>query len=60
MVRRPIRNLHSNLQNPPRVFDVIIDDDGKTYLEVKTGKSLIRIPWNDVVFQVEAIETAAK
>lgn len=58
MIRRQIRNF--TLQKAPRVFDVIIDDDGKTYLEVKIGKSLIKILWNDVVYQVESIEAAAK
>ena len=54
MVKKPIRNLHSEKQTPPRLFDVIVQD-GKVDLEVKTDKNKYEtIPWEDVVYQVEA------
>ncbi len=59
MVKRPIRSLHSNKQNPPRVFDVIVED-GEISLEVKTDKNKYeKIPWEDVVYQVEAAKKIA-
>lgn len=54
MVKKPIRNLHSTKQVPPRFCDVIIEDD-KIFLEKKTDKNKYeKILWDDVVFQVEA------
>jgi len=54
MIKRPIRSLHSDKQNPPRVFDVIVEGDDVN-LEVKTDKNRYeKIPWEDVVYQVEA------
>jgi len=59
MVKKPIRNLHSEKQTPPRLFDVIVQD-GKVDLEVKTDKNKYEtIPWEDVVYQVEAAMQAA-
>lgn len=59
MVKKPIRNLHSEKQNPPRVFDVIIEN-GEVNLEVKTDKNKYeKIPWDDVVYQVEAAKKIA-
>lgn len=54
MIKRPIRNLHSDKQVPPRVFDVIVEDQ-LVSIEVKTDKRKIeKIPWEDVIHQVEA------
>lgn len=59
MVKKPVRNLHSTKQTPPRVFDVIVED-GKVDLEVKTDKNKYEtIPWEDVVYQVEAAKKSA-
>lgn len=59
MVKKPVRNLHSEKQTPPRVFDVIVQN-GKVDLEVKTDKNKYeKIPWEDVVYQVEAAMQAA-
>jgi len=57
MIRKPIRNLHTSMNLPPRFCDVIVDG-GKVYLEQKIGKDkLLIIPWDDVVHQVNvAIE----
>jgi hypothetical protein len=53
MIKKPIRNLHSDKLTPPRFCDVIIDGD-KIYLEQKKDKNIfIKIPWEDVVYQVE-------
>lgn len=52
-IRKPIRNLRSDKDMPPRVFDAVIEGD-KVYLEVKFNrKRFERIPWDDVVYQVE-------
>ena len=59
MVKRAIRNLHSDKPTPPRVFDVIVDK-GKIDLEIKTGRNTYeRISWQDVVYQVEAAKAAS-
>lgn len=57
MVKRPIRNLHSTKPVAPRFCDVVIEND-KIFLEKKTDKKYEKIPWEDVVFQVEAAKTA--
>lgn len=52
--RRQIRNLHDGTENGERVFNAIVDGDEVT-LELKNSKKqLVRIPWNDVVIQVDA------
>lgn len=59
MIKKPIRNLHSEKQNPPRVFDVIVEGI-EVNLEVKTDKNKCeRISWDDVVYQVEAAKKIA-
>lgn len=59
MIKRPIRNIHSSKQNPPRVFDVIVED-GKIIIEIKTEKhGYERILWEDIVYQVEAAKKIA-
>lgn len=60
MIKKAVRNLHSDKPNPPRVFDIIIDGD-KVDLEVKIKKDKIeRIPWEDVLYQVEAAKAVNK
>ncbi len=60
MVKRPIRDLHSDRQMPPRFCDVVIEDD-KIYLEYKKDKNkYVKIPWEDVVYQVEAAKEDSK
>jgi len=54
LIRKPIRDLHSDQLVPPRVFDVIVDGECVA-LEVKVDKKkFVTIPWKDVVYQVEA------
>lgn len=57
MVKRPIRDLHSNKPIPPRFCDVIVEGD-KIFLEKKSDRNKYeKIPWEDVVYQVEAAKT---
>ena len=54
MVKKPIRNLHSTKPVQPRFCDVIVEGD-KIFLEKKIDKNRYeKIPWEDVVSQVEA------
>lgn len=54
----PIRNLHSDKQVSPRFCDVVIDN-GKVFLEKKTYKNKYeKIPWEDVVYQVEVAKAS--
>lgn len=49
-----VRNFRGTGRTPARVFDVIVED-GKVDLEVKIDKMKFeKIPWEDVVCQVEA------
>lgn len=62
MIRRQIRNLHSDKPMPPRFCDVIIEND-TVFLEHKKFNKrdrtqYERIPWEDVVYQVEAAKNA--
>ena len=61
MKKFAVRNFHGSGRVPARVFDVIVEN-GKVDLEVKVDKTKIeKIPWEDVVSQVETakrMETA--
>lgn len=60
MTKIAIRNLHSDKPIPPRFCDVVIED-GKIFLEKKTDKKQFeKIPWEDVVYQVETAKSAQK
>ena len=60
MTKTAIRNLHSDKPIPPRFCDVVIED-GKIFLEKKTDKKQFeKIPWEDVVYQVETAKYAQK
>jgi len=57
MIRRPIRNLASNKPVPPRLFDVVIDEEhpDKVFIEQKVDKKKTeRVPWEEVKHQVES------
>ena len=59
-MKRPIRDLHSERQPPPRFCDVVVEGE-KVYLEQKKDKNkYVKISWDDVVYQVEAAKTASK
>lgn len=58
-MRKPILNLHSDKTHPPRCCDVIIDKTGVN-LEMKLDKDKYeKIPWEDVVYQVEIAKKMA-
>lgn len=58
--RRPILSFSDDRLPPQRVFDVIIEDNNIN-LEIKNDKKrIIKIPWNEVVSQVEAARAANK
>ena len=60
MTKTAIRNLHSDKPIPHRFCDVVIED-GKIFLEKKTDKKQFeKIPWEDVVYQVETAKSAQK
>lgn len=60
MTKTAIINLHSDKPIPPRFCDVVIED-GKIFLEKKTDKKQFeKIPWEDVVYQVETAKSAQK
>lgn len=51
--RVSIRNRHSNYKSNPRVFDAVLIGK-RVFFEIKTGKDqLERIPFEDVIQQVE-------
>ena len=57
MIRRPIRNLASNKPVPPRLFDLLIDEENpeRIYIEQKVDKNTKeRVPWEEVKHQVES------
>lgn len=59
MIKRPIRNLHSDMQTQTRFCDVVIDGDN-VYLEQKKEKNTyVTISWDDVVYQVEVAKNKA-
>ena len=54
----PIRNLHSDKQDPPRFCYVVIDN-GKFFLEKKTDKNKYeKISWEEWVYQVEVAKAS--
>lgn len=54
MIERPIRVFNSNKQVPPRFCDVLIDEENNVFLESKMGGNKIKIPYYDLVYQVES------
>ena len=53
IIRKAIRDLHSNKNHQKRFCDVVINNENKIYLEWKENKKYKQILWNDVVQQVE-------
>jgi hypothetical protein len=53
-VRKHIRNLHDGTEDGERLFDAIVEE-GRVTIELKTSKKqLVRVPWEDIVTQVDA------
>ena len=60
MVKRPILCFGDEKPTPQRVFDVVVEGN-KVDLEIKNDKKkIVKIPWDDVVYQVEAAKAANK
>ena len=57
-MRRPIRILSDDAGKQPRICDVLIEEDKRTYLEIKTNKGLEKIPFEEVEMQVELARKA--
>jgi hypothetical protein len=55
MKRVAIRNYGSLDPNPQRFCDAVYED-GELYLEKKENKKYVKIPWEDVKYQVEKFE----
>lgn len=56
-MRRPIRNYTDDTPTGERLCDAVVSEKG-TILEFKMGKRYVRMPWPDVIIQVEAAEKA--
>lgn len=53
-VRKHIRNLYDGTEDGERIFDAIVEE-GRVTIELKTSKKqLVRVPWEDIVNQVDA------
>lgn len=60
MIKRPILSFSNERPTPQRVFDVVVEGN-KVDLEIKNDKKkIVKIPWNEVVSQVEAAKAANK
>jgi len=55
--RIPIRDIRSRNKIKPRLFDLILRDDGKMEVELKGKDGTRTIPWDDILFQIKEIET---
>lgn len=58
MIRQPIRNISSNKQIKPRVFDALIEGE-EVYIEVKQAKERELISLCDVLAQIEVAKRQA-
>jgi hypothetical protein len=59
MIIRPIFSFSNERPTPQRVFDVVVDGNNVD-LEIKNKKKIVKIPWDEVVSQVEAAKAANK
>lgn len=51
--RVPIRNRVSEKEIKPRVFDALVEEDGKISLDIKNRKVNEIIPLEDVLLQIK-------
>ena len=58
MQRIEIRNRNSSKPTKPRVFDALIDDDGKIYFVSKVNKNPEVVALTDVMKQIEEAQTS--
>ena len=60
MIKRPILSFSNERPTPQRVFDVVVEGNNVD-LEIKNDKKkIVKIPWDEVVSQVEAAKAANK
>ena len=57
MRRFPIRDVKSKNKIKPRLFDLILHDDGKMEIELKGKDGTRSIPLEDIRHQISKIET---
>ena len=57
MRRFPIRDIRSRNKIKPRLFDLILRDDGKMEVELKGKDGTKTITLEDIRFQIREIET---
>lgn len=55
MKRVIIRNNQSQREPKPRVFDALIDENGKIFLETKVNKNQEIISLEDVIHQISMV-----
>lgn len=54
MVKGSVREIGTKSKYPKRLFDVIVEDKN-VYIELKIKDNIVRVPWQDVVYQVEKL-----
>lgn len=52
MLDIPIRDIYSHNETKPRMFDVIVDDDGDIFIATKNGNTTHLLLLDDVELQV--------
>ena len=53
-LRKHLRNLHDGKEDGARLFDIVIVGH-QVFADIKTSKKqLILVPWEDILFQVNA------
>lgn len=58
MIRVKIRNRNSDKPTKPRVFDILIEDDGKIFFESKVNGCTEVVSLTDVMKQIEEARTS--
>lgn len=56
MKRFPIRDVRSRNKIKPRLFDLILHEDGKMEVELKGKDGTKTIPLEDIRYQIKEIE----
>lgn len=53
MFNIPIRDIYSHNPTKPRMFDVIVDDDGDIFIATKNGSTTHILLLDDIAFQIQ-------
>ena len=51
--KRAVRDIYSDKPTPPKVLDIIVDDEDTVKLEIKPQKDRTVLPWEYICSQVE-------